>query len=91
MLGTPRRIVQAMVWRSGSVLWSAPFPNPAAGPQDFVPAIGVLARPASFDLAVSISLEKADSPTTEVWLIGGGTGRLILSARVRPAFPSSFF
>jgi hypothetical protein len=91
MLGMPRRIVQAMVWRSGSVLWSAPFPNPAAGPQDFVPAIGVLARPASSDVAVSISLEKADSPTTEVWLISGGTGRLILSARVRPAFPSSFF
>jgi hypothetical protein len=56
-----------------------------------VPAIGVLARPASSDLAVSISLEKADSPTTEVWLMSGGTGRLILSAKVRPMFESSFF
>lgn len=91
MLGKTRRIVQAMLWRSGTVLWSAPFPNPAAGPQDFVPEIAVLARPGSSDLAVSISLEKADSPSTELWLISGGTGRLILSARVRPAFQSSFF
>jgi len=91
MVSKTRRIVLTMLWRSGLVIWSASFPNPAAGPQNFVPAIGVLARPASSDLAVSISLEKADSPTTEVWLISGGTGRLILSARVRPTFESSFF
>ncbi len=91
MEGKTRRIVQAMLWRSSTVFWSAPFPNPAAGPQDFVPAIGVLARPGNSDLAVSISLEKADSPSTELWLISGGTGRLTLTARIGPAFQSSFF
>ena len=91
MLSKPRRIVEAMLWRSGSVLWSAPFPNPAAGPQDFVPTIAVLPRPGSSDVAVSVSLEMASSPMTGFWLISGGTGRLILSARARPAFQASFF
>lgn len=91
MVSKTRRIVQAILWRNSSVLWSAPFPNPAAGPENFLPAIGVLARPDSSDLAVSINQEKADNPATELWLISGGTGRLILRAQIRPAFQSIFF
>ncbi len=54
-----------MLWGSGSVLWSGASPNPAAGPRDFVPTIAVLSRPASSDVAVFVSLEKAGSPMRE--------------------------